>query len=130
MKVKELIQLNNYIGDIEVTVRGGYNGCTRIKSWHIGVSEGVFPQYPLGNATYINASINAYDDGKDERKLSLKNIPKEVLELEVTAWDSYPAHRLFNNHNLECVRITAKENASGQMSIEELEKSSDGKPLL
>ena len=130
MKVKELIQLNNLIGDIEVTVRGGYNGYTRIKSWHIGVYEGVFPQYPLGNATYINKSINAYDDNKSEYKVMLKNIPKEILQMEVMGWNSYPTYRLYPNHWLECVRITVKENASGQMSIEELEKSSDSKPLL
>ena len=130
MKVKELIQLNNNIGDIEVAVRGGYNGWTRIKSWHIGVYEGIVPQYPLGNATYINESINAYDYDKNEYKVVTKNIPKEVLEMEVMAWDSYPTHRLYINHWLERVRITVKETASGQMSIEELEKSSDGKPLL
>ena len=106
MKVKELIELNQMITDIEITVRK--NGSALLDQLNIGLSEGIEPPYPttvpiseqyIGNtsefcrrkAHYIEKSINAWDDGKDYWQIKPDRIPKKWLELEVYAWEVWPA---------------------------------------
>lgn len=106
MTVKELIELNQMITDIEITVRKG--GHTLLDQLNIGISQGIKPQYPtmvpkderyIGNlsmaskreAHYIDKSINAWDDGKDYWQVKSKRIPKKWLDLEVYAWEVWPA---------------------------------------
>ena len=107
MKVKELIELNQMITDVEITVR--QNGCALLDKLCIGPACGEKPPYPtrvpikaeyVGNlsdalrkdASYIPKSINAWDDGKDYWQVKPDRIPKKWLELEVYSWDARDAH--------------------------------------
>ena len=106
MKVKELIELNQMITDVEITVR--QNGCALLDKLCIGPACGEKPPYPtrvpikaeyVGNlsdalrkdAAYIPKSINAWDDGKDYWNVKVNRIPKAWLDLEVFSWDVWPA---------------------------------------
>jgi len=104
MTVKDLIELNAMITDLEITVRIGGN--LLLDQLNIGCSEGVKPPYPTrvpkdpkyaGNfnqsnddmykdTTYIPKSINAWDDGKDYYGIKLSRIPAKWLDLEVFSW--------------------------------------------
>lgn len=99
MKVRELLELNPHIVDIEITVRR--NGNMLVDFLAIGPDAGVEPPYPMmipdkegafngpkHKAKYIRKSINAWDDGKDHYGLMLNRIPAKWLELEVYSWDS------------------------------------------
>jgi len=106
MKVRELIELNQMITDMEITVR--QNGTALLDQLNIGPAEGIKPPYPtmvpkeeryIGNmsvstkreAYYIDKSINAWDDGKDYWQVKLNRIPEKWLELEVYSWEVWPA---------------------------------------
>ena len=106
MTVKELIELNQMITDVEITVR--VNGSALLDQLNIGPAEGIKPPYPtmvpkeeryIGNnsistkreAHYINKSINAWDDGEDYWKVKPDRIPKKWLDLEVYSWGVWPA---------------------------------------
>lgn len=109
MKVRELIELNQMITDVEITIR--QNGSLRLDQLNIGPAQGEKPPYPtrvpikpeyaggynLHNdkmyreATYIPKSINAWDDGKDYWQVKPNRIPEKWLELEVYSWDVWPA---------------------------------------
>ena len=106
MTVKELIELNQMITDVEITVRKG--GSALVDQLNIGPAEGEKPPYPLmvpkeeryiGNisietkreAHYINKSINAWDDGKDYWQVKVSRIPAKWLDLEVYSWGVSPA---------------------------------------
>ena len=109
MKVKDLIELNAMITDLEITVRK--DGNLLLDQLNIGCSEGVKPPYPTrvpkeprfagnGNtscdsfykdAAYIPKSINTWDDGKDYYGLKLNRIPEKWLELEVHSFEVWPA---------------------------------------
>lgn len=112
MTVKELIELNNMITDLEITVRIGGN--LLLDQLNIGCSEGVKPLYPTrvpkdpkyaGNfnqsnddmykdATYIPKSINAWDNGKDYYQLLIGKIPAKWLDLTVCGWECTAASRV------------------------------------
>lgn len=109
MTVRELISLNQMIVDIEITVRK--NGNALLDQLNFGPSEGVKPPYPLmvpideryidniGNsyrreAYYIPKSINAWDDGKDYWQVKPERLPKKWLDLEVYAWEVWPASQV------------------------------------
>jgi len=106
MTVKELIELNQMITDCEITVRK--NGSALLDQLNIGPSEGIKPPYPtmvpkeeryIGNlsietkreAYYIDKSINSWDDGWDYWQVKPNRIPKKWLDLEVYAWEVWPA---------------------------------------
>ncbi len=106
MTVKELIELNQMITDVEITVRK--DGSALLDQLNIGPAEGRKPPYPtmvpkseryIGNlsivtkreAHYIEKSINAWDDGKDYWQVKPDRIPKKWLELEVFSWGVWPA---------------------------------------
>ena len=106
MKVRELIELNQMITDMEITVR--QNGTALLDQLNIGPAEGIKPPYPtmvpkeeryIGNmsvstkreAHYIDKSINAWDDGKDYWQIKTKRIPEKWLDLEVINWGVRPA---------------------------------------
>ena len=112
MTVKELIELNAMITDLEITVRK--DGGLLYDQLNIGCSEGVKPPYPTrvpkdpkyaGNfnrsnddmykdAAYIPKSINAWDDGKDYYEIKLNRIPAKWLDLEVYSWECTSASRV------------------------------------
>lgn len=112
MTVKDLIERNAMITDIEITVR--QNGSLLLDQLNIGSAEGVRPPYPTrvprdpkyaGNfntsnddmykdAAYIPKSINAWDDGKDYYEIKVKRIPSKWLDLEVYGWDCSAASRV------------------------------------
>lgn len=106
MTVKELIELNQMITDMEITVR--QNGSVLLDQLNIGPAEGVKPPFPtmvpkseryVGNisvetkreAYYIDKNINAWDDGKDYWQVKVNRIPSKWLDLEVISWGVYPA---------------------------------------
>lgn len=109
MKVKELIELNQMITDVVITIRE--NGCLRLDEMHIGPAVGVKPPYPtrvprkpeyaggynLHNdqmyreAAYNSKSINAWDDGHDYWQVKVNRIPKAWLDLEVFSWEVWEA---------------------------------------
>lgn len=112
MTVKDLIELNAMITDLEITVRIGGN--LLLDQLNIGCSEGVKPLYPTrvpkdpkyaGNfnqsnddmykdATYIPKSINAWDNGKDYYQLLIGKIPAKWLDLTVCGWECTQASRV------------------------------------
>lgn len=109
MKVRELIELNQMITDVEITIR--QNGTLRLDQLNIGPERGEKPRYPTRvpikpeyaglndiydnkkyhEAAYIPKSINAWDDGKDYWQVKLNRIPEKWLELEVYSWEVWPA---------------------------------------
>lgn len=106
MTVRELIELNQMITDIEITIRK--NGSALLDQLNIGPAEGIKPPFPtmvpkeekyVGNigidtkreAYYIDKSINAWDDGKDYWQVKPDRLPKKWLDLEVYAWEVWPA---------------------------------------
>lgn len=106
MTVKELIELNQMITDVEITVCK--DGSALLDQLNIGPAEGIKPPYPtmvpkeekyIGNmsletkreAHYINKSINAWDDGKDYWQVKVNRIPSKWLDLEVCSWEVWPA---------------------------------------
>lgn len=106
MTVKELIELNQMITDIEITVRK--DGSALVDQLNMGPSRGIKPPYPtmvpkeeryIGNmsletkreAYYIDKSINTWDDGKDYWQIKPNRIPQKWLDLEVYSWEVWPA---------------------------------------
>lgn len=112
MKVKELIELNSMITDLEITVRK--NGNLLLDQLNLGPSEGVKPPYPTRvpkeerfagslnqyndgfykDAAYIPKSINSWDDGKDYYEIKVNRIPAKWLELEVYSWEVWNASKV------------------------------------
>lgn len=112
MTVRELIELNQMITDIEITVR--LNGTRLLDQLNIGCAEGVKPPFPTRvpinesyinnyavldhehhrDATYIPKSINAFDDGKDYWQIKTSRIPSKWLDLEVISWSASPASKV------------------------------------
>ena len=101
MTVKELLETNMMLCDVEITLRD--KDSWLLNQLNIGPAYGVKPPYPTqvpiaekyaGNqsecyrkdAIYIRKNINAYDDGKDYFQLFLNRFPKGWLDLEVFSW--------------------------------------------
>ena len=109
MKVKELVELNQMITDIEITVRE--NGTLRLDQLNIGPYQGIKPRYPTRvprkreyansmnqhndemyrEAYYIEKSLNSWDDGKDYWQVKPNRIPAKWLDLEVFSWEVWAA---------------------------------------
>lgn len=109
MTVRELVELNQMITDIQITVRIG--GTRLLDQLNIGCHEGVKPPYPTRvpiskkyvnnysvldqkmykDAAYIPKSINSWDDGKDYWQVKVNRIPDKWLDLEVIDWSVSPA---------------------------------------
>lgn len=109
MTVRELIELNQMITDVQITVR--INGTLLLDELNIGPAEGEKPPYPTRvprerrwagsmsshdehryrDAAYIPKSINAWDDGQDYWQVKPNKIPAKWLNLQVVSWDSHPA---------------------------------------
>ena len=128
MKVKDLIELNAMITDLEITVRK--DGNLLLDQLNIGCSEGVIPPYPTRvptkeeyagslaqhtdkykDAAYIPKSINAWDDGKDYYEIKVNRIPAKWLELEVHSWEVWKASTLSTNPR----RMNNRGNFHGQL---------------
>lgn len=104
MTVKELIELNQMIVDVEIEVRkDGHRlvdalmiGCERGKKPHQPVKVPIDERY-IGNASqqreanYVDKSINAWDDGKDYYQVKWQRIPSKWLDLEVYSFEVWPA---------------------------------------
>ena len=138
MKVRELIELNQMIVDAEITIRE--NGSALLDQLNIGLAEGVKPPQPFRvprrpeykrmfarnddqfykDAAYITKSINSWDDGKDYWQVKINRIPAKWLDLEVFAWEVWPAstvhvpHR-YRNVNFHGQRINIVALPSGQV---------------
>lgn len=136
MTVRELISLNQMIADIEITVRK--DGHALLDQLNFGPGEGVKPPYPImvpideryigtmnrchqREAYYIPKSINSWDDGKDYWQVKPERLPKKWLDLEVYAWNVWPASqshttssRRGHNVNFHGQRINIIALPSGQ----------------
>lgn len=103
MTVKELVELNQHIVDIEIEIRK--NGLL-MDVLELGPERGQLPPFPrkvpesanyaqnptrVKQATYIEKSINAWDDGKDYWQVKPDRIPKAWQGLEVYSWNVWPA---------------------------------------
>ena len=93
MTVKELIELNNFIGDVSITVRGGDNGSMKLREYRIGVYAGQTLPCPDKRTTCKDVAINARDNGKDYYQILLKQIPKQWLELKVQSFHIHGSYR-------------------------------------
>lgn len=142
MTVRELIELNMMITDIEITVR---KDGAMLDQLNIGPAQGEKPPYPtrvpkeekylknygLGDphmyrdAAYISKSINSWDDDKDYWQIKVNRIPKAWLDLEVTSWEVWPASvvtyhsprrqsGIARNVNFHGQRINIETIASGE----------------
>ena len=112
MRVKELIELNAMVTDLEITVRK--NGGQVLDQLNRGCSQGVKPPYPTRvprdakyagsinqmvdkyykDAAYIPKSINAWDDGKEHYQIMINRIPAKWIDLEVYSWEVWRASRV------------------------------------
>ena len=145
MTVRELIELNQMITDVEITVRK--DGSALLDQLNIGPAEGIKPPYPtmvpkeekyIGNmsletkreAYYINKSINSWDDGKDYWQVLPKRIPSKWLELTVYSWEVLPASTMvygvsrrtnynlnFKNVNFHGQRLNITALPSGEQLV-------------
>lgn len=123
MTVKELIELNNCIGDMTITVRGGSNGGIRLREYRIGTDAGEKGPYPDEKTTYKEVAINARDNEKDYYQLLIKQIPKPWLALKVKSWHVYKSYRRAwgeATHSFEHIHIDVYEE--GWKEDEEPEK--------
>ena len=122
MTVRELIEINAKIVDVCIEVR---KDGKLLDYLAIGLNEGVKPRYPMQvprsieyidnmsiatkkDGTYIDKSINAWDDGKDYWEIKIKRIPQKWLDLEVYSWSVSQAHRWnsrINRNSAECIRM-------------------------
>lgn len=154
MTVKELIELNQMITDVEITIRK--DGSALLDQLNIGPAEGIKPPYPtmvpkeeryIGNlsletkrkAHYIDKSINAWDDGKDFWQVKPDRIPKKWLNLEVYSWEVWPASTViagrrsnynfnFPNVNFHGQKINITALPSGEsMEIKQPQETKEAK---
>lgn len=154
MTVKDLIELNAMITDLEITVRKGGN--LLLDQLNIGCSEGVILPYPtrvpkeakyaenlcrtdekmFKDAAYIPKSINSWDDGKDYYEIKVNRIPAKWLELEVYSWEVWKASsvattspRRYHNNNFQgqLMRIVALPSGE-KLEVKEPEKTEEGLP--
>lgn len=153
MRVKDLIELNAMITDLEITVR--LNGNLLLDQLNIGCSEGVKPPYPTRvptkeeyagslaqhtdhykDAAYIPKSINSWDDGKDYYEIKVNRIPAKWLDLEVYSWEVWQASsvattspRRYHNNNFrgQLMKIVALPSGEN-LDIRQEEKPEEGLP--
>lgn len=127
MTVKELIELNNFIGDITITVRGGASGGERLKEYHIGPEEGKAPPYHDNKDVYKQVAINAKDMGKDYYQILLTKIPKQWLGLTVISYRVWKASRkpYGVQHGFEHILIDVKPDGY----VEKVDKTTKEKEL-
>ena len=112
MTVKEMVETNMMVTDLQVTVRK--DGSALLDQLNIGCAEGVEPRYPtmvpkeeryIGTpnmenrkkAKYLPKSINSWDDGKDYWEVKVNRIPDKWLDLVVYSWEVWPASHLGDN---------------------------------
>lgn len=157
MTVKELIELNQMIVDVEITIRE--NGSALLDQLNIGPARGIKPPQPTRvpkhpkyknlfsrnddhfykDAAYIDKSINSWDDGKDYWNVKPDRIPNKWLDLQVFSWEVWPAstvhvpHR-YQNVNFHGERINIVALPSGQVmevkEVKEPEEQIDGQMNL
>lgn len=154
MTVKELIELNAMITDLEITVRK--DGNLLLDQLNIGPAEGVKPPYPMRvpksekyagslnqhnddcykDAAYIPKSINAWDDGKDYYEIKVNRIPAKWLELEVYSWQVWKASsvattspRRYHNNNFQGQLMNLVALPSGEkLEVKQEEKTEESLP--
>lgn len=128
MTVKELIKLNDCIGDITITVRDGESGGKKLREYCIGVYAGQIPLYPDKRSTYKDIAINARDNGKDYYQILIQQIPKQWLGLNVQHFHTSKSHRSDwkqADHSFEHIYIDV--HPEGWMEENEPEKKDDEK---
>lgn len=152
MTVRELISLNQMIVDIEITVRK--DGNALLDQLNFGPSEGVKPPHPMmvpideryidniGNsyrreAYYIPKSINAWDDGKDYWQVKPERLPSKWLDLEVYAWNVWPASQVcttsprrghnvnFHGERINIIALPSGSSLAVKKEVKEQEQTED-----
>jgi len=151
MTVRELLETNACIADIQITVR---KDGKLLNQLNIGLYQGVKPPYPtkvpvseryLGtdciankkDAIYIDKSVNSWDDGKDYWQVKTTRIPDRWLDLKVISWrtsdSSYGHPRASGNPgaaSMQSIRIDAFAEGTDltvpKKFIPQSEKEDDG----
>ena len=152
MTVRELISLNQMIVDIEITVRK--DGNALLDQLNFGPSEGVKPPHPMmvpideryinniGNsyrreAYYIPKSINSWDDGKDYWQVKPERLPSKWLDLEVYAWNVWPASQVrttsprrghnvnFHGERIDIIALPSGSSLAVKKEVKEEEETED-----
>lgn len=143
MTVRELLETNNMIVDVEIEVR--QDGRQRLDAYHIGKGMRK-PPYPtrvpkkpeyansnniLGNimddefyrdAEYVQKSINAKEDGREYWEIKTSRIPKKYLDLEVYKWDCTKAFRGLRNCDFYGKEISIVALPNGYIYLESQEE--------
>lgn len=106
MTVKELIELNWLIGDIEIEVRKDGNGIL-LKRLKIGAGAEEAKDPELREKEIVkNTEINIRDTGDFYYGLIMSKIPKNWLNLKVYSWRVGWSHRPDDSQSsLELIRI-------------------------
>lgn len=103
MIVKELIELNYNITDLQIEVR---DDGILLKTYHIGPVEGKVGKCPKKHDVYIEKSINAWDDGAGYHGVKPNRIPKNLLNLEVKSFQRGLTYRDGDLSGCESLIIT------------------------
>lgn len=136
MTVRELIELNAMITDLQIEVR--HEGNLLFDELNIGLNVGRKPPFPVRvpikydvnlakgcrsskffrDAAYIQKSINSFDDGREYWEVKPNRIPKGWLDLEVFSWEVWQASRVGcpgrQNNNFYGQRLNIVALPSGQ----------------
>lgn len=144
MTVRELMELNQMITDVEIEVRR--DGSLLLDALFIGCASGEKPPFPfkvpeseqyINNLTrrkeahYVKKSINAWDDGRDYWQSKPDRIPKTWQSLKVFSWEVWPAYtsgnprrRTFNSRNVnfhgQLLRVVTLP--PGDVTVEQLDE--------
>lgn len=155
MTIKELIQDNQHIGDIEIEVRkNGY----LIDEWHIGYScfarryinawdkyDKVVGGIELSDYKkrkdaewkekhklvarfphFVDKLINSKDKGREYYQTLVNEVPKEAQDMEVYSWHSRSAFRGIGERlELEKIYITVE---IGSKELPKVKEEPDAKP--
>lgn len=141
MTLQELIKTNGKICSINVDVRDYKENSARlIQSYHIGPYEDEDRYFTGTDSRWITIRkpINYKDVGKDYWGVFTKNIPKNLLQLQVKWWDlweGWSTNNGLNKHMMlmvhvsgngkeiimkeECPVLEKNTQLDGQMQIED-----------
>jgi len=92
MTLEELMETNGHIARADVTVRGTKESeYQRVSEWRIGARADYYRCDRAEDKTLhiIQKPIHCRDDGAESYQYGqiMKNVPKELRQLEVTSWD-------------------------------------------
>lgn len=130
MTIKELVELNFCIAEIEVEVRS--NGRLKAK-YYIG--DGAWRNAKLREheahqdykVEFIAEKINRFENDHVYHDVILKNIPKKILKMEVYAWQMTKKHwHPTNSDSFEAIEVTVEVPENYDLPPMQEEKELEG----